>query len=165
MANVGGTSSGAASSRIPKYCFPRGTCFRLPFAEETPYTRGFKGIPRMFRPISGVRTEVTNPEVRDIPKVGIHSFNLVPVGPSSVHGGTPLSIGDLVGTLSLFPTPTFDLPETLVADYLETCDKGLLDASSSPQTMVVLSNSSSSCESDLLEAEVDLRFRQMCFHL
>lgn len=86
------------------------------------------------------------------------------MGPSSVHGGTPLSIGDLVGTPSLFPTPTFDLPETPIADYLETCDKGLPDASSSPQTMLVLSNSNSSSQI-CLRLKLILRFRQMCFHL
>lgn len=37
---------------------------------------GSEGVPRMFSPISGVRIEVTDPEVRDIPEVGIHSFSL-----------------------------------------------------------------------------------------
>lgn len=86
---------------------------------------GFEDAHHMFSPIFGVLTEVADPEVRDIPKVGIPSLSLV-------HGGTLLSSRDLVGTPSPLTTPTSDLPKSPIEDYSKTGDEGLPNAPSSP---------------------------------
>lgn len=71
----------------------------------------------MFSPISGIHTEVTDSEVRDIPEVGVPSFSLIPVSPSLVLGGTSLPSRDLVGASSQFVMPVSELLGTPVIDY------------------------------------------------
>ncbi|KAB1202731.1 hypothetical protein CJ030_MR8G002231 [Morella rubra] len=102
---------------------------------------GYEDVLRIFSLISRVRSKVATPEVRDIPKVGIPSFSLVPAGPSSVCSRTPLSLGDLAGTPSPLTTPTFDLLETPIVDQVG--DKGHI-APRALRVSILLSDFSSS---------------------
>lgn len=115
---------------------------------------GYEDVPRMFSPISRVRSEVAAPGMRDIPKVGIPSFNLVPAVPSSAHSRTPLSSGDLAGTPSPLTTLTFDLPETSIVDQSKAGDEGLHTAPSGPVSTILLLDFNSSRGSDLPEVGV-----------
>ncbi|KAB1206505.1 hypothetical protein CJ030_MR7G000039 [Morella rubra] len=89
---------------------------------------GSEDVPRIFSPISGVHAQVMDPEVRDVPEVGVPSFSLVPAS---------------------------DLPETPNVDYLDVVDEDLPSTPLGPTNTVVLVDCASSSGLDSPEARVD----------
>lgn len=99
---------------------------------------GSEDMSHLFYPIFKVRTEVVDPEVQDIPVVGVPSFNLVLASSLSALGEISLPSGDLV--------------RTSIVDYLDVGDEGLPITPLGPTNTVILWDSPSSHGSDLLEA-------------
>lgn len=120
-----------------------------------PLFTGSRDVPFMFSPIFRVRTEATDPKVRDIPELwSLFSVSYRRI-PPPVLGGPSLSSRGLVGTPSPVTTSTSDLPETPIADHLKAGDEDMRNAPSGPQNTVVLLDSSYSHGPNLAEVGVD----------
>lgn len=93
----------------------------------------------MFSPIF----EVVDPKVKDILKVQIPSFNLVPAGLSYARSEASLPFEDLVRTSSPPVMAASDFPGTPIVAYSKVGDEGLPSTPLGPTNTVVLLDSSS----------------------